>query len=202
MTRDAWLAMMTSFGFGDNRQTHTALVQAYNEPHRAYHTAEHIEACLAHLERVKTELDRPHEVRLALWFHDAVYKIFSGTNEKDSADWAVKFLRENKAADDVIARIENLILITEHHANPSTKDEEFMLDIDLSILGAPKDVYDQFEINVRKEYKRVPKFVFRKKRKEILQSFLDMERVYKTEVFNAELEKTARENLRRVVAEL
>lgn len=193
---------MACFGFADNFETHTSLVQAYNESHRAYHTAEHIEACLAHLDRVKTELDKPHEVRLALWFHDAIYKIFSGTNEKDSADWAVKFLRENKAADDVIARIENLILITEHHANPSTKDEEFMLDIDLSILGAPTDVYDQFEINVRKEYKRVPKFVFRKKRKEILQSFLDMDRIYKTEIFNSKLELLARENLARAIAEL
>ena len=190
---------MTAFGFGENLPTHAALVAAYDERHRAYHTAEHIEACLIHLDRVNSELDRPHEVRLALWFHDAIYKIFSGANEKDSAVWVVKFLRVNKAADDVIARIENLILITEHHANPSTKDEQFMLDIDLSILGAPTETYDEFEINVRKEYEIVPKIIFRKKRKEILQSFLDMKRIYKTDVFFAEREAQARANLTRTV---
>jgi len=202
MQEQDWLSMMTAFGFGENLPAHAALIAAYDEPHRAYHTTEHIEACLLHLERVKLELDRPHEVRLALWFHDAVYKIFSGTNEKDSAVWAVKFLRENGAADDVVARIETLILITEHHANPTTKDEQFMLDIDLSILGASANIYDDFEINIRKEYKLVPKLIFRKKRKEILKSFLDMERIYKTDVFLAEREEQARENLARAVAGL
>jgi len=199
----AWRAMMTAFGFGENLETYDLLLKAYNEPHRAYHTAEHIEACLKHLERVKSELDRPHEVRLALWFHDAIYKPFSTTNEKDSALWVREFMMElEDPEDDVIDRVENMILITEHHANPSTKDETFMLDIDLCILSAPPDVYDQFEKNIRFEYKRVPKFIFKKKRKEILQSFLDMDRIYKTDVFFEEREAQARENLVRAVAVL
>ena len=202
MQRADWNDMMGVFGFAENPETYQALIKAHDEPHRHYHTQDHIDACLSHVDTVELDMERPHEVRLAFWFHDAIYKIFSGTNEKDSAAWAVEFLRKNGAADDVIARIENLILITEHHASSSRQDERFMLDIDLSILGAPPYVYDQFEVNIRKEYKRVPKIIFNNKRKQILQGFLDMEGIYKTDVFKSKLEQSARENLIRTIAGL
>jgi len=77
-----------------------------------------------------------------------------------------------------------------------------MLDIDLSILGTPTEVYDEFEVNVRKEYKRVPRFIFRKKRKEILQNFLANAPVFKTEYFRKRFEAQAAENLKRAISAL
>ena len=74
-----------------------------------------------------------------------------------------------------------------------------MVDMDLSILGASVDVYTQFERNVRQEYKRVPYFLYRKKRKEILQSFLAREAIYYTDFFRDKWEKPARRNLRSAI---
>lgn len=140
-----WHGLMKAFGFPENEITYDNLISAYSEKHRAYHTLEHIEACFRHLDNVAEQAQNSHEIELALWFHDAVYKPFSKTNEEDSAEMAVAFLTQNNAAQDVIARVFNLIMITKEHHTPKTSDCKLMLDIDLSILGSKSSIYAQFE---------------------------------------------------------
>jgi len=199
---DRWDSLMAQFGFSSHHDIHAGLIAAYSEKHRAYHTLEHIAACFAHLDDVRGSAQRPHEIELALWFHDAIYKPLSGTNEEDSAKLAKRFLIENAAPSESIDRIVDLIIMTKDHLTPDTVDAKLMLDIDLSILGAPPQVYDRFEKDVRKEYKRVPAFIFRKKRKAILQSFLNRPRVYNSDHFFDRLEDQARENLDRAILAL
>jgi predicted metal-dependent HD superfamily phosphohydrolase len=59
------------------------------EAHRAYHTAQHIDECMRHLDLVRGQCEQPAEIELALWFHDAVYVPGAADNERRSADWAV-----------------------------------------------------------------------------------------------------------------
>ena len=49
------------------------LIAAYSEPHRKYHTLQHLNECFTKLEELRTETRHPEEVEFALWFHDAVY---------------------------------------------------------------------------------------------------------------------------------
>ena len=194
---------MERFGFGENQQTYEALIKAYSEKHRAYHTFDHIAACFRHLDIVRDKMENPREIELALWFHDAIYKPFSSSNEKDSAIWAQEFFELNEFEDDeVIDRVYDLIMVTEHSGATKTKDEELMIDIDLSILGTRAEVYDQFEKDVRFEYKRVPAFMFRKKRKEILSEFLARDRIYHDAYFHDNLEAQARVNLADAIQKL
>ena len=191
---------MQAFSLDENQETYAALIKAYGEKHRAYHTWDHIAACLNHLDDVRDEADKPHEIEMALWFHDAIYKPFSSTNEKDSAIWAQEFFELNGYEDDeVVGRIYDLIMVTEHTGEASTKDEKLMIDIDLSILGTRPEVYDQFEKDVRFEYKRVPKFIFKKKRRDILQEFLERDPIYQNEYFRDKIEKQARVNLQKAI---
>lgn len=193
---------MKVFGFFNNSDTFEILIASYSEKHRFYHTLEHIEACFKHLDTVSTQVHKLHEVELALWFHDVIYKPFSGTNEEDSAEQARLFLENNKADPECINRIYDLIILTKDHLEPVTDDGKILLDIDLSILGVESHIYEQFEINIRKEYKRVPSFMFRKKRKEILQNFLKRPRIYHTDCFFERLEVQARENLKVAIKRL
>jgi len=193
---------MEEFGFPPSVETYDALISAYSEKHRAYHTVEHIEACLRHLDDVKELADYPQEIALALWFHDAIYKPFSKTNEEDSADWAKDFLLSVEAEAGITDRIYELIILTKEHVAPESNDAKLMLDIDLSILGAKPHVYAQFEKDVRYEYKRVPSFIFKKKRKEILSGFLDKPRTYQTPYFRERLETQAKENLKTAIGKL
>lgn len=190
-----WQALMDNMGFAANQKTYNRLIAAYTEKHRAYHTLEHISACMLHLDNTSNLAERKEEIELALWFHDAIYKPFSSTNEDDSAEWARDFLTENNAAADVTDRVFDLIIFTKDHSAPEGGDGKLMLDIDLSILGAPDHVYAQFEKDVRREYRRVPSFVFKSKRREILKSFTDRPRLYHSDYFHDKFETRARVNL-------
>ena len=43
------------------------------EPHRRYHTTAHLHAVLSNVDTLAAQADDPDLVRLAAWFHDAVY---------------------------------------------------------------------------------------------------------------------------------
>lgn len=202
LDKSRWYSLMDVFGMPKNDETYYQLIAAYSEKHRAYHTLEHITACFRHLDEVIAETERPHEIELALWFHDVIYKPFSATNEEDSAEMARAFLIKNEAAIDVVERVYDLIILTKDHLPPSSIDGQFMLDIDLSILGASAPIYAQFEKDVRCEYRRVPWFLFKKKRKDILQRFLSRPNIYQTDYFSSRLEKQARTNLSWAIEQL
>lgn len=199
---ERWTTLMSSFGLTANEETYHGLVKAYSEKHRAYHTLEHLSACFRHLDSLGLSHPSKSEIELSFWFHDAIYKAFSSTNEEDSAEWARAFMVLNGMSEDVIKRVFDLIILTKTHSNPQSQDAAIMLDIDLSILGAEPSIYDEYEKNIRKEYKRVPYFLYKKKRKEILQSFLDMGRIYTHDVFYKKWETSARDNLANAIAAL
>ncbi len=199
---ERWTALCGRLNLTIDGKTYNALIAAHAEPHRFYHTLDHIAACLRHLNDVRDITHRPDEIEMAFWFHDAVYAPFSATNEEDSAEWAADWLQDCGADRDVFSRIADLILATKSHDAPEDIDGQFILDIDLSILGTPAEIYDDFELNIRREYKRVPGFIFRKKRRAILQGFLERDRLYSTGYFHDKLGATARINLIRTVSGL
>ncbi len=202
MTLERWQQLMSAFGLACNADTYASLMEAYSEKHRHYHNIDHVTACLRHLDEVAAQADKPHEIELALWFHDAIYNPFSSSNELDSADWAAQFLRDNAVPEDAISRVHRLIMVTQGHGRTSSQDEEVMIDIDLSILGESPQTYSRFEKAIRKEYSRVPYFLFRKKRKDILCEFLTRQRLYNTEHFIENFEAQARINLTNAIAAL
>jgi predicted metal-dependent HD superfamily phosphohydrolase len=193
---------MHQFGLMDNETTYAELVRAYAENHRHYHSDAHIDACLQHFDAVQSLAEYPAEVELALWFHDAIYKPMSSTNELDSADWCARFLAVNNIAAEVIQRVHRLIMATCHSAELVGNDERLVVDIDLAILGAPEGVYQNFEANVRNEYQWVPSVIFKSKRKEILQGFLNRHKIYHHAYFYDLLEYRARENLASAISRL
>lgn len=192
---------MRSFEIDQNLETYNSLIAAHAEKHRAYHTSEHINACLNWLDQVRHLCERPHEIEMAFWFHDAIYKPMSKSNEADSADWAVRFLSRNDVEPAIIDRVDHMIQITAGHESTEC-DPAIMLDIDLSILGSPDHVYDAYEKHIRFEYKWVPGIMYRKGRKSILEDFLGRERIFNTDFFSEALEAQAKENLARAISRL
>lgn len=195
MTRDAWKALMQRRGWGENEATFAALSAAYAQPHRHYHTARHIRDCLEKLDAIRAEAGEPDAIELALWFHDAVYDPYRSDNEQASADWAVRFLRENGAPASLQERMQAMILATRHEAAASDHDMAILIDIDLSILGSSADAYEDYRRAVRREYRWVPGPLYRRKRRAVLESFLDRERIFLTGHFQATHEACARRNI-------
>ncbi len=202
LTEDRWQSLWRDLAGAAPAQKFAALASRYAESHRHYHTAQHINECLAHFDGAYTCCEHPPEVELALWFHDAIYEPRAKDNEEKSADWAVRVMRESGMPLDAQTRVRALIMTTCHDALPETADEQVLVDIDLSILGADAACFDEYEAQVRAEYRWVPGFLFRRKRREVLEGFLARESIYSTAHFRNQLEKKARDNLARSLARL
>lgn len=197
-----WQSACEAVGLREGGPEHARLLRAWSSRGRRYHTVQHLAACLLEFDGARDLARKPAEVELALWFHDAVYRTYRNDNEYESAEWAARFLAEHGAAAEVISNVRNLVLATAHASSELTGDAALVVDIDLSILGQPAAVYDEFERNVRKEYWWVPGGRFAKARCGILRSFLERLSIYHFARFREQYEATARVNLERAIRAL
>jgi predicted metal-dependent HD superfamily phosphohydrolase len=179
-----------------------ALLTAYREPQRHYHTLQHLAECLTHLDEAQPPAGLALEIELALWFHDAVYDVRARDNEARSADWAVRALGAARLPPRLGERVAFLIMATGHDAPAASPDAQCLTDIDLAILGAPPRRFAEYERQIRAEYAHVPDPLFVRKRNEVLQGFLDRDRIYGTPFFAARYEQPARANLAQTLARL
>jgi predicted metal-dependent HD superfamily phosphohydrolase len=132
---------------------------------------------------------------MAFWFHDAVYDVLANDNEERSADWAEEELLVAGVFHERTLRVKTLILATRHSSPPESPDQQFFVDIDLAILGAPVERFNEYESQIREEYRWVPDPLYREKRSDILRQFLARTPIYHTPALRDALESRARENL-------
>lgn len=198
----SWTRVWQGIGAGgDGEQVRAALVAAYAEPRRKYHSLQHLTECLEWFERVRELPRHAAEVELALWFHDAVYDVKGTDNEQRSADWAAAELVKAGVTPEVIGRVSALILATKHTAAPTEPDQQVLVDIDLAILGAAEPRFAEYGQQIRDEYAFVPEELFKPRRRALLGSFLERPRIYSTSHFHGLLEERARANLRGAVGQ-
>lgn len=201
----AFDAIWDAWGLEPPEGLHAGLLAAWGEAHRAYHTLDHLEGCLAVFDALQGEAERPAEIALALWFHDAIYDTKAADNERRSADWAADALREAGADDALIHRVDALVMATAHGADATggrSPDEALLVDVDLWILGADDAAYDTYAAQVRREYGWVPEEAFTAGRAKVLRGFLQRPRIYATERVHGAREAQARRNLARELAAL
>ena len=170
------------------------IVQHYDEPHRRYHNQEHIAHCLAEFRSAPKLTENPAEVEMALWLHDVIYDPKRSDNEEKSVEFARALCRDAEAGDLFEDRVTQLILATKHYAAPANQDARLVVDIDLAILGQSEERFWRYERQIREEYAFVPEDVFRAKRAEILEKFLEQQRIYGTDFFFSRYEERARQN--------
>jgi predicted metal-dependent HD superfamily phosphohydrolase len=194
---DSWVRAWTGIGAqaqGDD--VYRALMARYGEPHRKYHTLQHLRECLGQFEAVQGLASKAAEVEAALWFHDAIYEVKRSDNEARSAEWARSAALQAGVAPEVAARLHALVMVTRHTGVPEGGDEQLLVDIDLAILGAEPARFAEYDRQIREEYGHVPGWLFKRKRRTILRSFLDRPRIFSTAHFHQAREDAARANLR------
>lgn len=192
----SWQRACDDLGWqGDSTTLREQLLARYAEPHRKYHTRQHLAECIALLEPVLPLAQHPAEVEMALWFHDAVYETRRHDNEAQSAAWAQRALRAADVGVESAVRVHTLVMATGHTALPATADAKLLVDIDLAILGAPPARFAEYERQIRDEYGFVPGWLFRRKRRAVLRGFAQRTSIYHTAHFRERCEARARQNL-------
>lgn len=188
---------------------------AYREPHRAYHTAQHINECLDLLDWCTQEflpIGSPDHLvlqptlEIALWYHDVVYQPQLSDNERRSAEQAAAFFLANDVAPELIDQVTSLIMTTCHLNSPNSIAKapaelaDWMVDIDLAILGASPQRFTQYESQIHQEYDWIPESMYRLKRKAVLAEFLGRSNIYQSVIFQQRFECQALRNLSSIVS--
>src|SRR4029079_6072397 len=138
LNRERWLQLwrtVSSTDDGDKR--FEILATRYAEPHRHYHTPQHLAACLAEFDSARHLTSQPIAVELALWFHDVIYDTHAGDNEEQSALRAEHCLSDAGADSDLHKSLRELVLVTKTHNPMAHVEAPLLVDIDLRILGQP-----------------------------------------------------------------
>lgn len=187
------------------------LLERWAEPHRHYHSPTHLASVLAAVARLERagELagpagDAARTVRLASWFHDAVYAGAgaAGDDEEASAVLAEERLAPLLEAAEV-AEVARLVRLTASH-DPDDGDVAgaVLVDADLEVLGRAPTAYARYAEQVRRDFSHVPDDAFRRGRAAVLRRLLDRPRLYRTTSGRELWEDAARRNLREELCRL
>lgn len=171
------------------------LEQKYSEKSRSYHTLEHLENMFSELDTVKNELSKFNNISFSVFYHDIIYDASSKFNEEKSAEFATLRLQKLAINSNLIDGISKQIIATKAHQRSNESDTNYLLDADLSILGKDIDTYLNYTKNIRREYSIYPDFLYKPGRKKVLQHFLELSNIFKTEHFKTKYEDQAKSNI-------
>lgn len=174
------------------------LLSLYQSPTRHYHNVHHLETLFHLFDQYHHVLASPMTVQFAIWYHDAIYQATQTDNEEKSAQLAKAHLTTLHLPPTLIDSCCQYILATKHHQLPqawNTIDEQFMLDIDLAILGAEPEHYQAYSEQIRREYHMYSDQVYKEGRKKVLGQLLELQPIYRTNFMSERFEEQARRNL-------
>ncbi len=200
---DRWISLHPGMLNGIRGRLFAELDTRYREPHRRYHTWNHIQSCLRLFDRFRTLIRRPYLVELALWYHDAVYSPASPDNEIESG----RLFRSHADALGMSPtdgnEVERLILSTRYGASrPSDREALLLRDIDLAVLGSSAEAYGRYASAIREEFSAMDPETFRSKRVAFLGELLSLRRIYSTREAAILFEEAAERNIRNEIERL
>ncbi len=172
------------------------LLERWSEEHRHYHDVRHLAQCLAAFDLGAAQGPVDDTVRLAAWFHDAVYEGTAGADEEASAALAEELLPRASVSSDEVTEVARLVRLTAHHA-PASDDlaGQQLCDADLSILGQAAGRYHVYVRDIRLEYGHVSDELFRVGRLQVLERLLALNPLFHTPTARRLWAATARTNL-------
>jgi predicted metal-dependent HD superfamily phosphohydrolase len=200
---DAWAALISRHSRDtDATEIGHALLAAWSEPHRHYHSVTHLRDILAGVDELADLADDADAVRLAAWYHDCVYRGLPDDEER-SAVRAERDLSRLGVAPPLVDEVARLVRMTvSHDPAPGDHNAEVLSDADLAALALPTESYRRNSEAIRDEYAHIPDEVFRKGRRQVLQALLGGSGVFRTEAGRQRWEAAAQRNLRDELADL
>lgn len=201
IAKKRWVKLMAELNVSEERwqPIWEKLAALYGERGRYYHNLRHIAKMLANLDRFSGG-SASVLLRLAAFYHDAIYDAQAKDNEERSAALAKEDLHALGLPDNLADDVAQLILATKGHrplAGRLAKDSRLFLDADLSILGTSASEYGRYAADIALEYDYLDPETYRKGRAHVLKKFMDRKQIFYTPAVRAELQKRAIANMER-----
>jgi predicted metal-dependent HD superfamily phosphohydrolase len=172
-TYQTWVSLCKNFTQNDGliNQYWNELLSNYTSYKRHYHSIVHIEQLLAFYFTYENLIADKNAVLFSIFYHDVIYNTLKKNNEEKSALKAKSQLLTICEDAFLIEKIVTYILATQQHEPTADTDLQFLLDIDLSILGSDESIYKNYIQQIRNEYSIYPDFLYNNGRKKSIETF-------------------------------
>lgn len=179
------------------------LLARWSEPDRHFHNLRHLTDVLARVDELSEETHEPDLVRLAAWYHGAVFDAAAkvsyahrgGEDEIASAALARRELTDLGVPPVAVSRVAQLVTVLARHTpDEGDFDCAVLCDADLAMLAAEPQRYKSYLADVRAEYAHIPVEEFVKARIAILRRLEARPRLFASPL-GAAWEEPARQNL-------
>ena len=159
------------------------LIKNYMEPHRVYHTLDHIYSMFQVAQEHNIKLS--DEQVLAILFHDAIYIPGRQDNEAKSAECFMEYCFNLKTVPFDADIVKTIILETKGHV-PSIEESKIVLDLDLYGISQ-SDLFNKNSIAIKKEfqdYLKISDTEYYTNNLKWIESQLKKEKIYYSDIFN------------------
>lgn len=204
----AWRRSVEAVGATADRaaieRTGQDLIERWTSSERVHHNLKRLIGVLARVDEVAAETHNPDVVRIAAWYHGAVftsaaqhaYAHRGGADAEASAELARGELASLGVPETAIERVGTLIGCLSRHVAPADDiDAQALCDADLGGLAAEPQRYEAYRREVRAEYSHIPERDYVEARLAIVSRLLDRRALFASPLGRA-WENAARDNLR------
>ncbi|MFV0427158.1 MAG: hypothetical protein ACK5KU_09010 [Beutenbergiaceae bacterium] len=210
----AWRRSVTAVGASASRtdieQVGNGLIERWSAQERVHHNLKRLIGVLARVDELAPETHNPEVVRLAAWYHGAVftsaaqqaYAHKGGVDAGASAALARQELAGIGVPTEVIERVVSLVRALSRHVAPADDiDAQALCDADLGGLAAEPQRYEEYRREVRAEYAHIPDRDYVEARIAIITRLLQRRQLF-TSPLGQGWEDRARDNLNAELARL
>lgn len=178
------------------------LLERWAEPGRFHHNVKHLVDMLAKVDQLAEETHDPNLVRLAAWYHGAIfssaptsaYAQRGGEDEVASAEFAALELRKLGIPEPSVERVREIITGISRHRSEKDVDIQALCDAELATLAVEPQRYAAYRRAVRAEYAHIPTRDYLTSRIAILGKLLARKRLFASPL-GQPWEDPARQNL-------
>lgn len=180
-----------------------ALVDRWSSKGRDFHNLKHLVDVLARVDELAAETHEPDLVRLAAWYHGAIfdsadaaaYANRGGEDELASARLALAELTALGVPEKRAQRVHDLVVaLRRHSTDASDFDCAVLCDADLAMLAAEPQRYKAYLHDIRAEYAHLPVEHYVRARVNIVRKLLGRSSLFVSPL-GAAWEEAARQNL-------
>ncbi len=178
------------------------LLERWADESRFHHNVKHLVDMLAKVDQLAEETHHPELVRLAAWYHGAVfssapssaYAQRGGEDETASAELAAEELSALGVPEKSVTCVHDIITGLARHRDAIDVDTQALCDAELATLAVEPQKYAEYRRSIRKEYAHIPLRDYLTSRIAILTKLLARKNLFASPL-GQHWEQPARQNL-------
>ena len=179
------------------------ILENYTKKWKFYHNLNHVYSFVNLFEKYNKFINNyKNEFLISIYFHDIIYIPSRNDNEEESINMFNKFYNEVKPNNLNKEKVIEFIAETKNHSLSKDYDFELDLFLDMDMQIVADENWEDYENKIRKEYCFVDETEYKNKRRQFLQSLVNKNRIFRTQIFYDTYEQIAKNNITNIINKL